>query len=117
MDDGRLSSQEAADLCGVAYRSVWRMVRRSDQARTTGRPVGVIAGARQSNWFAMFRRWLPRIERLRRSIALLSPGQPAGLSREDAIALLADLREARRELERLTAGLRQLLNSTWREGS
>jgi hypothetical protein len=50
-------------------------------------------------------------ERLRRSIALLSPGQPAGLSREDAMALLAELRAARHELERLIAGLRELLDS------
>lgn len=49
--------------------------------------------------------------RLRRSIALLSPGQPAGLSREEAMTLLADLREARRELERLIAGLRRVLDS------
>ena len=51
------------------------------------------------------------LERLRRSIALLTPGQPAGLSREDAMALLADLRTARRELERLIVGLRRLLDS------
>jgi len=54
------------------------------------------------------------IERLRRSIALLTPGQPAGLSTEEAMAMLADLRSARRHLERLIAGLRQLLDSTGR---
>jgi hypothetical protein len=42
----------------------------------------------------------------------LSPGQPAGLSREEAMALLAELRTARQELERLMAGLRRLLEGT-----
>ena len=49
------------------------------------------------------------LERLRRSIALRSPGQPAGLSLEDAMALLAQLRTARQEFDRLTSGLRRLL--------
>jgi hypothetical protein len=52
------------------------------------------------------------LECLRRSIALVAPGQPAGLSREDAMALLSKLRSARHELERLIAGLRQLLEGT-----
>ena len=38
---------------------------------------------------------LAKLERLRRSIALLSPGQPAGLDREDAMAVLAELKAAR----------------------
>jgi hypothetical protein len=49
------------------------------------------------------------MERLQRSIALLSPGEPAGLKREDAMAILAELRTARRELDRLMVGLRRLL--------
>ncbi len=52
------------------------------------------------------------LERLRRSIALLTPGQPSGLSREEAVALVSDLRWARRELERLMTGLRQLLDGS-----
>jgi hypothetical protein len=32
-----------------------------------------------------------QLERLRRSIAMLRPGQPAGLTRERAIQLLAEL--------------------------
>jgi hypothetical protein len=49
------------------------------------------------------------LERQRRSIALLAPGQPAGLTREAAMELLTELRTAQDELERLTAGLRRLL--------
>ena len=49
------------------------------------------------------------LERRRRSIALLTPGQPAGLSREEAMALLAELREAREELGRIVIGMRGLL--------
>ena len=52
---------------------------------------------------------LEDLERLRRSLAMLSPGQPAGLSREEAMALLADLQRARRGFERLESGLRRLL--------
>jgi hypothetical protein len=50
------------------------------------------------------------LERLRRSVAMLTPGQPAGLTREDAMALLAEVRSARVELERLILGLRTLLD-------
>jgi hypothetical protein len=49
------------------------------------------------------------LERLRRSVAMLTPGQPAGLSREEAMALLAEAHRAQRELERLTTGLRRLV--------
>jgi hypothetical protein len=47
------------------------------------------------------------LERLRQSVAVLPPGQPSGLSREDAMALLADAQRARRELDRLITGLRK----------
>jgi hypothetical protein len=46
----------------------------------------------------------------RRSVAL-TPGQPACLSRQDAMALLGELKTARRELERLVAGLHRLLET------
>ena len=51
------------------------------------------------------------VEQLRRSLAMLSPGQPSGLSREEAMVLLGDLRVALSELERLERGLRELLDS------
>jgi hypothetical protein len=41
---------------------------------------------------------------------MLAPGQPAGLSREEAMALLADVRRASAELDRLVTGLRALLD-------
>jgi hypothetical protein len=41
---------------------------------------------------------------------MLAPGQPAGLTREEAMALLAEVRRASTELERLTTGLRALLD-------
>lgn len=50
------------------------------------------------------------VERLRRSVVMLSPGQPCGLDREEAMALLADLGVALSELERLEHGLRVLLD-------
>ena len=53
---------------------------------------------------------LEDLERLRRSLAMLSPGQPAGLTREEAMRPLADLQQARRGFERLEAGLRRLLD-------
>jgi len=42
-------------------------------------------------------------------MAMLTPGQPAGLSREDAVELLAELQQARRRLDQLEDGLRRLL--------
>ena len=39
------------------------------------------------------------IEQLRRSIAMLAPGSPSGLSRERALALLDQLRRFTREHE------------------
>jgi hypothetical protein len=52
------------------------------------------------------------LERLRRSLAMLAPGQPAGLTREEAMGLLAEVRRASAELERLVTGLRGLLEET-----
>lgn len=52
----------------------------------------------------------PDLERLRRSLAMLAPGQPAGLTREEAMGLLADVRRASAELDRLVTGLRALLD-------
>ena len=52
----------------------------------------------------------PELERLRRSLAMLAPGQPAGLTREEAMDLLAKVRRASAELDRLVTGLRALLD-------
>jgi hypothetical protein len=49
------------------------------------------------------------LENLRRSIAMLRPGMPAGFSREEAIGLLAELEEVKLRLERLRDGLRRLV--------
>lgn len=49
------------------------------------------------------------LERLRRSIAMLSPGTMA-LPREDALALLAEVQRLRAALDRLADGLRALLD-------
>jgi len=46
---------------------------------------------------------------LRPGVAGQGPLKPAGLGREEAIALLAELQEARRDLHRLETGLRRLL--------
>jgi hypothetical protein len=48
------------------------------------------------------------IERLRRSIAMLTPGAMA-MRREDAMRLLGDLGEVQGRLDRLRDGLRALL--------
>lgn len=49
------------------------------------------------------------IENLRRSLSMLTPGVPA-LSREEALALLSELSVTQRRLDRLRAGLHQLLD-------
>lgn len=49
------------------------------------------------------------LEHLRRSLAMLTPGQPAGLTREEAMGLLEELQRARRDLDRFEDGLRRLL--------
>lgn len=56
-------------------------------------------------------RTLEDLERLRRSLAMLTPGQPAGLSREEAVGLLGELQHARRRLDQLEDGLRRLLET------
>jgi hypothetical protein len=43
---------------------------------------------------------------------MLAPGQPAGLTREEAMGLLAEVRRASTELDRLRDGLRTLLAET-----
>ena len=48
------------------------------------------------------------IERMRRSLAMLRPGQPSGLSREDAIDLLRELQEVGKRLDGLKQELRRL---------
>ena len=49
-----------------------------------------------------------QVEQLRRSVAMLPPGAMA-LGREDALAVLASLKEVRHRLARLETGLRALL--------
>lgn len=49
-----------------------------------------------------------QLENLRRSVAMLSAGQPA-LKREVALRLLEELQAVGRELTRLEGGLRDLL--------
>jgi len=54
---------------------------------------------------------LEDLERLRRSLAMLSPGQPAGFSREEAMRLLAGLQRARRGFERLEVWRQRLADA------
>jgi hypothetical protein len=49
-----------------------------------------------------------QLDSLKRSIAMLTPGQQA-LSREQAMLLLTELSDVQERLDRLRAGLRQLL--------
>jgi len=55
------------------------------------------------------------LDSLRRSLIMLSPGA-AGLTREEAIRLVDELREVEERLDRLVAGLRQLLDEKPRGG-
>jgi hypothetical protein len=48
------------------------------------------------------------LDSMKRSLAMLSPGQNA-LSREEAMKLLGELSDVQERLDRLRAGLRQLL--------
>jgi hypothetical protein len=48
------------------------------------------------------------IENLRRSLAMLPPGQLSGLRREEAMALLEDLQAVERRLATLRTELRRL---------
>lgn len=50
------------------------------------------------------------LENLRRSLAMLPPGAPAGLTREEEMALMAQTQAALRRLERLRDGLARLLD-------
>ena len=50
-----------------------------------------------------------RFENLRRSLAMLNPGATASLSREEAIRLITEVADLQARLERLRAGLRQLV--------
>jgi hypothetical protein len=50
------------------------------------------------------------LERLRRSIAMLSPRQPCGISRELAIDIIEDLQRCRRGWQRLAEGLGDVLS-------
>ena len=50
------------------------------------------------------------LERVRRSLAMLSPGaKDTVLSREEAMALVSELADVQARLERLRAGLRALV--------
>jgi hypothetical protein len=49
------------------------------------------------------------LERLRRSIVMLQPGQPAGLKREDAMRLLAETQRLQHQLADVMAKLRTIL--------
>ncbi len=51
------------------------------------------------------------LEIMRRSIAMLTPGSKV-LSREEALTLLEELSEVRRRLDRLTLGLRRLVQDS-----
>jgi hypothetical protein len=51
------------------------------------------------------------LENLRRSIVMLPPGSQA-LSREDAVALIAELQEAEGKLRALRAAVRQVMGES-----
>jgi hypothetical protein len=51
------------------------------------------------------------LENLRRSIAMLSPGQMAGLDRERALLLLQEVQNLRRQQERAIAELHGVLRA------
>ena len=60
------------------------------------------AGWQDPEW----RRW--RVESIRRSLAMLNEGQLAGLTREDAEALVNDLQALERRLADVRGELRRL---------
>ena len=60
-------------------------------------------GVDDPNW----RAW--KLENLRRSLAMLRPGQTAGLGRDEAIELVEQLQRAHRRLERIRSVLAGLL--------
>ena len=49
------------------------------------------------------------LERLRRSIVMLQPGQPAGLKREEAMRLLAETQRLQHQLADILARLRAIV--------
>ena len=60
-------------------------------------------GVDDPNW----RAW--KLENLRRSLAMLRPGQTASLGRDEAIELVEQLQRAQRHLERIRTVLAALL--------
>jgi hypothetical protein len=50
------------------------------------------------------------LERLRRSIVMLQPGQPAGLKREEAMRLLAETQRLQRQLADVMGKLRAIVD-------
>jgi hypothetical protein len=60
------------------------------------------AGWQDPEW----RRW--RVESIRRSLAMLNEGQLAGLSREDAEALVGELQSLEQRLAHIRGELRRL---------
>ena len=52
------------------------------------------------------------LERLRRSIAMLGPGQVAGIKREQAMALLAETQRLQRPMAEVMARLRAIVDGT-----
>lgn len=54
---------------------------------------------------------LHQLENLRRSLVMLTPGQPANLSREQALELLSELTVVQSRLDRLRTSLRALVDS------
>ena len=52
------------------------------------------------------------LERLRRSVAVLQPGQPAGLKRDEAMRLLAEAQRLQRQLADVMARLRAIVEET-----
>ena len=49
------------------------------------------------------------LENLRRSLAMLPPGAPASLSREEAMRLITEVSDLQARIERLRLGLRALV--------
>ena len=54
---------------------------------------------------------LHEVENLRRSIAMLTPGQLSGLPREEALRLIGELQEVQRRLDALKLRLHELADT------
>ena len=52
------------------------------------------------------------LERLRRSIVMLQPGQPAGLKREEAMRLLSETQRLQRQLADVLTKLRAIVDES-----